>query len=1055
MPAVRHAKRARTQPKLTVLSDNIAKPREDKKLYRLIQLPNQLRALLISDPSIVEQNGDSSDGSSDDGGEEAEEVAEEEGEEEEESGEEGDGDDDSTQGRKAACALSVGVGSLCDPPGLDGLAHYVEHMVFMGTKRFPTENEWSSFLAERGGEDNGETDWECTSFYFDVQPEHLRDSLERFASFFECPLFSMGSAEREVQAIESEFQQARVEDDNRHHQLLCHLCPDGHPYHRFSWGDQRSLVERPAADQRDMSKALREFHKKYYGAQLMTLVVLGREPLGVLQDWVVDSFGRVPPSSLERPSFSSHPPPFSPAAGSTPLTIHQTTLKDKPRLQLTWYVPSLLSRHKTRPEQYVEFLLGHEAHGSCLQSLKEEGLAMGLCAGVDDSDHTSLAANFNVEVELTPAGDAQVDRVIELVLAALGHLAREPPQEWVWREMRDVARMRFEFAESEPELEYARRLSISLQRRFDPDKTLSAEVLLDEFSPEDIGELLARLVPAGLIVTLQRKQPSDATSGAAGAAPVPSVEPWFGTGYLTEPVAKERLDRWERAYAGDGTPPAAGPFTIPPPNEFIPTDFAIAHAQQHVQVGQQPVAHPPSLILSSSSGLLFHVPDTRFGTPKAIVCAQIETASTVATSSALGRVLDEVTAWVALERINAESYAATLAGSSYELTANERGWSLEVHGFSHKLGKLLRRVLAELHALACSPCDEPTLSRVLTRYRVRLQNANFDPSALCTSERLRCLEAHRTTPEDRLAVLDSVTPSALTARLDHVLRSQGVRLVAYAGGNLARAEACALFDDALEALGQPKRLATLPPLPRCASLPAGESMHTAMGKNPQDVNAAVDLFWQIGVDGVNSAAVSARLNLLEHIMFEPLFDTLRTKQQLGYSVSCSARNTHGVLGFLISVVTATHTADGVHSSCMAFVRGFLCDLRAMKPSEYAAHVRSAAANRLLADKTIEDEASRFWHEIDMRTYRFDLAEAEAAAMRECPQEELVGWIEENLLADTTPRLTVVVQPPNKAPLASKSEGGRAVNLVGDPRSFSASLSPAARQEGTLPQLAKH
>ena len=130
-------------------------------------------------------------------------------------------------------------------------------MVFMGTESFPNENEWSSYLAERGGEDNGETALETTTCdfdvqpvyictcthahadvhihtctrrcYFDVQPEHLQSCLERFASFFACPLFNFDSAQREVQAIESEFQQAKTEDENRFYQLLCHLMGDTHP----------------------------------------------------------------------------------------------------------------------------------------------------------------------------------------------------------------------------------------------------------------------------------------------------------------------------------------------------------------------------------------------------------------------------------------------------------------------------------------------------------------------------------------------------------------------------------------------------------------------------------------------------------------------------------------------------------------------------------------------------------------------------------------------------------------------------------------------------------
>ena len=65
-------------------------------------------------------------------------------------------------------------------------------------------------------------------------------------------------------------------------------------------------------------------------------------------------------------------------------------------------------------------------------------------------------------------------------------------------------------------------------------------------------------------------------------------------------------------------------------------------------------------------------------------------------------------------------------------------------------------------------------------------------------------------------------------------------------------------------------------------------MRSVAGRNPADENAALDLYWQLGQE---NTADAARLNLLEHFMFEPLFNELRTKQQLGYTASCSARNT--------------------------------------------------------------------------------------------------------------------------------------------------------------------
>lgn len=62
--------------------------------------------------------------------------------------------------KKAAAAMAVGVGSFLDPPHMQGLSHYLEHMLFMGSKAFPDENEYDAFLTAHGGASNAFTDYE-------------------------------------------------------------------------------------------------------------------------------------------------------------------------------------------------------------------------------------------------------------------------------------------------------------------------------------------------------------------------------------------------------------------------------------------------------------------------------------------------------------------------------------------------------------------------------------------------------------------------------------------------------------------------------------------------------------------------------------------------------------------------------------------------------------------------------------------------------------------------------------------------------------------------------
>jgi nardilysin len=100
--------------------------------------------------------------------------------------------------QRAAVAMSVGAGSFLDPPDMQGLSHYLEHMLFMGSQEFSGVNEFDEFLVKHAGSTNAYTEAEYTNFHFDVEPNALWHALRRFAAFFKSPLFLDSALEREV-----------------------------------------------------------------------------------------------------------------------------------------------------------------------------------------------------------------------------------------------------------------------------------------------------------------------------------------------------------------------------------------------------------------------------------------------------------------------------------------------------------------------------------------------------------------------------------------------------------------------------------------------------------------------------------------------------------------------------------------------------------------------------------------------------------------------------------------------------------------------------------------
>ena len=182
---------------------------------------------------------------------------------------------------KAAAAMCVQVGSFADPVEAEGLAHFLEHMVFMGSSKFPSENQYDQYISSHGGSCNAYTEGEHTVYQFDITGEYLPRALDMFASCFISPLFKRNATNRELEAIDSEFNLASTNDDVRAQQLFSSFAQSNHVLTKFSWGNHQSLKTVPKEKGIDMEVMLRSFHRTHYTPANMKLVVVAPQHLDV------------------------------------------------------------------------------------------------------------------------------------------------------------------------------------------------------------------------------------------------------------------------------------------------------------------------------------------------------------------------------------------------------------------------------------------------------------------------------------------------------------------------------------------------------------------------------------------------------------------------------------------------------------------------------------------------------------------------------------------------------------------------------------------------------
>lgn len=1083
----------------------VVKSVEDKKLYRLIELPNGLQALLVHDPDIGaklldgcdkdkgaegEGEGEQRDKVEEDESEEEDDeesewetvseedevnhlssveigkskqkgkvtrgtavatigkrgirrgrrIEEEEEEEEDVSDEEGseedddeddddedeDEDEDENDGegrrtgnaggsKKAAAALCVGVGSFSDPEDAQGLAHFLEHMLFMGSVKYPDENDYDAYLSKHGGSSNAFTETEYTCFHFDISHTHLKPALDRFAQFFIAPLAKEDAMEREVQAVDSEFQQVLQSDSCRLQQLQCSTAHPDHLFHKFSWGNRKSLSEEAAKSGVDMRAKLMALYLKHYKGPAMKLAVLGGESLDVLEEWVHEIFGKVPSGSGGKVDLNTNAKLWEEG-----VVHHVESVKEQHQLTVSWPLPCLDKDYRKKPHDYISHLIGHEGAGSLLALLKSQGLATGLSAGVGESgyERSSLLYVFATTINLTESGLEQVMDVIGLIYQYIAMLQKVGLQEWVFKELQAISEMEFRFAEEESAENYTVRLASNMLL-YSPKDIIFGDYVYDQWDPQLVQKILNELNPLKMRVDI-------VTKNFERTGEEVKQEPWFAVPYTVNPLSLELLESWATPHVID---PA---LHMPPENDFIPHDFTLRCEQKIedgvvVKVGESNGFEgrngleketkgegksaqeketeekgtgedseravlsvgknenkpdvggflEPQVIYETHFLKLWYQLDSVFKTPR--VNAYFNIVSAVANNSSRSATLAELFVKLLDDSLNETVYLANVAKLESSTSVSGNSIEVKISGFSDKLSALAGKIFGELKNFTVKPDRFQVIKEELARtYR----NTNMKPLKQSSYLRLCVLKEKAWKVEDKLKHLLDFGPEELQEFIPQLFNEIFVEALVH--GNMTREEALSLGEVVSSSLPNGGLPPGKKPRDRVISLPKGKNLLLeAPVKNQAEENSVVEMYFQGPQDlGEPSIGDRALLDLVEQIMFEPIYDQLRTKEQLGYRVDCGVRVTYRVLGFCMRVQSAEYTPPYLQARMEVFLRQFRQDLANMDEDEFENHREALILQKQHKDYSLGEEGDRLWEQIWENRYIFNSRKLEAAVLQD-------------------------------------------------------------------------
>lgn len=561
---------------------------------------------------------------------------------------------------KSAAALAVNAGHFSDPKERQGLAHFLEHMLFLGTEKYPDGSEYQQFISQYNGSNNAWTATEHTCFFFDIHHDYFSQALDRFSDFFISPLLSEEFINKERQNIDAEFKLKLKDDIRRLYDVHKETINPLHPFAQFSVGNIDTLEDR---DGISIRQEIVNFFQRYYCAEFMTVVLEGPQSLDELNNLAIEYFSKIKQARHQLDVFDQ--PLY--------LTEHQKVfievcpVNNDRQLIISFAMPSIDHLYRNKPESILAYLLGHEGPGSILSYLKHQQWAFRLTAG--SGINGSNFKDFNISIALTDAGEEHIDDIVDIVFSYIYLLKQSPIAEYFFQEKKSIAMLSFNYQEKLKPLDSVSQYAVNMHH-YPPEHYIFGDYMMEHFDHKSITELLAYMNTDNMRLINISQSTQNTYS---------NTSKWYQVPYNVTPITAEKLARWQNSAIDNA-------LYLPPKNNYIVENPVIQQVENEQLL--------PEIISQADGFTCWFKQDHDFKVPKGYIYLGIDCPNAIKNAStiAMTRLFIELYS----DNIIEENYDAELAGIHYHLYAHQGGMTLQLSGVSEKQPILLSKLLTSL-----------------------------------------------------------------------------------------------------------------------------------------------------------------------------------------------------------------------------------------------------------------------------------------------------------------------------------------------------------------------
>lgn len=306
----------------------------------------------------------------------------------------------------SSCSIAVGAGYLHDD--YPGTAHFLEHLLFMGSEKYPEQNIYHSYIQINGGEDNAYTADILTCYYLALESTFLKKGIEMLSWFFRSPLLNESHILSEMEIIDAEHNKNILSDNWIMDDIFKNFILPGSKYKKFGTGNLKSL-------NKITKKDILDFYDKYYTTDNLYVCIVDSKNISQMIGEYLEYFQEIPMKIFDKNKYKSD-------------RFHKDKLKlIKPNLiffkstsdyLITNYYLILDSVETNLIDyqliHFINYLIGIEYQNSLSFYLKKNDIVKNISSNVDY--FYDYSSNINIQLIMNDSSSIKIYKSYYLLL---------------------------------------------------------------------------------------------------------------------------------------------------------------------------------------------------------------------------------------------------------------------------------------------------------------------------------------------------------------------------------------------------------------------------------------------------------------------------------------------------------------------------------------------------------------------------------------------------------------------------------------------------------------